>query len=476
MLRNFPLKLKPESLKVNVNFKEKSLIFLSNCPTLTTSAIFQRHRVESFYNGSTASLQSAKSDHSFHQQRLFVYCKYDKLEDGVVSNLKTLLKLVEPQISLNLIVNCDGASIKAVKNLSKKFQPHKLTFIVDINSNTINRDVLSKNFELREVKHLWNDLNPQSQHQLADYGVQFQGKSMKLSDFLEESSPLWKELPIDSLINHQTLQIDKPIENDTKFYVRRKFIDSTARCNRWDQERCEYVDEYDKPIKTFDEITGIEATKVILLADEPKAGKTSTFKSIATRLKDKFNSKWIVFIDHHHHADVYRSCKSVEWNQHKLAQFMSQEILQLCEFEQKIFEKFFIDGRVIVLLEMNVFYQEILNFAVRIQELSQNQLWISSWPQHARKLELALNTSAVKLVPFDGENRREFFVNFLHSKGIEKEDEIEERLKELEDFLQWHNKEDNFPCDIPLMLRMIAELYESSMEGEFEMRNLDSRV
>lgn len=226
------------------------------------------------------------------------------------------------------------------------------------------------------------------------------------------------------------------------------------------------MDEYDKPIKTFDEITGTEVTKVILLADEPKAGKTSTFKSIATRLKDKFISKWVVFIDHHHHADVYRSCKSVEWNQQKMAHFISQDILQLQEFEQKIFEKFFVDGRVIILLEMNVFYQEILDFAVRIKEQSQNQLWISSWPQHAGKLEVALNTSAFKLVQFDDENRREFFIKFLNSKEIVDEEEIEFRLEELEDFLQLHSKEDNFPCEIPLMLRMIAEFYENSLEGK----------
>jgi tRNA A37 threonylcarbamoyladenosine biosynthesis protein TsaE len=255
---------------------------------------------------------------------------------------------------------------------------------------------------------------------------------------------------------------------DTGIFIRRKFIDTTARCNRWDQERNEYVDEYDKPIKTFDEISGTEATKVILLLDETKAGKTSTFKSIATRLKDKFTNKWIIFVDHKHHADVYRTCKSTEseWNQSKLAQFISEEILELKDFEQKMFEEFFVEGRVVILIEMNVFYQEILDFAVRIVEMSQNQLWISSWPQHADKLESAFNISAFKLVPFDSENRREFFIKFLNSKGINEEQEVEGRLKELEDFLQIHSKEDNFPCDIPLMLRMIAEVYENSLAGE----------
>lgn len=289
---------------------------------------------------------------------------------------------------------------------------------------------------------------------------------MKLKDFLSESSPLLKELPLNFLLANKNLQIDKKIINDTKYYVRRKFIDRTACCDRWDHERNEFVDEYDKPIKSFDEISGTESTKVILLADEPKAGKTSTFKSIAVRLKDKFTSKWVIFIDHHHHADVYRTCKLIDWNQHKLAQFISQDILQLQEFEQKIFEDFFINGRVIVLLEMNVFYQEIIDFAVRIQELSKNQLWISSWSQHAEKLELAFKTKAFKLVPFDEENRREFFTKFLNSKKIEDENEIEKRLEEIEEFLLFHHKEDNFPCDIPLMLRMIAEVYEKYLEGE----------
>ena len=295
--------------------------------------------------------------------------------------------------------------------------------------------------------------------------VNFQGIEMKFKEFLPENSQSLKELPLNILITKNYLSISNKIENDTKYYVRRKFIDSTARCNRWDQERNEYVDEYDKPIKTFDEIAETEIIKVILLADEPKAGKTSTFKSIATRLKAKFVDKWIVFIDHKHHADVYRTCKSVECNQQKLSSFISQDVLQLIEFEQKIFEEFFIEGRVIVLLEMNVFYQEILDFAVRLKELSQNQLWIATWPQHANKLELAFHTKSFKLVPFDDENRREFFENFLNSKGITEKEEVESKIKELESFLQLHNKEDNFPCDIPLMVRMIAEVYENSLAG-----------
>jgi tRNA A37 threonylcarbamoyladenosine biosynthesis protein TsaE len=265
------------------------------------------------------------------------------------------------------------------------------------------------------------------------------------------------------MINENSLIISSAIENDTKYYVRRKFIDSTARCNRWDQERNEYVDEYDKPIKTFDEISDTESTRVILLADEPKVGKTSTFKSIATRLKDKFINKWIIFIDHKHHADVYRTCKSTEWNLSKLTQFISQEILQLREFEQKIFEEFFNDGRVIILLEMNVFYQEILDFAVRINQMSLNQLWISTWTQHADKLEAAFNVTSFKLVPFVYEDRKEFFMKFLIAKGIT--EDAEEKFNELEEFLQIHNKIDNFPCDIPLMLRMIAEIFEDSMKG-----------
>lgn len=189
-LRSFPLKLKPECLKVNVNIKDKNLIFLSNCPPLTVSAIFQRHRIESYYNGSSTSIQSGKSDSSsqlvWHQQRLFIYTKFDKLEDSEVHQIKNILKVMETfdcKLSLCLIVDCDGASLKVVKNITKKFQPYKLAFVVDISGNTINRDVLSKSFELREVKHLWNDLNLQSQNMMTEYGVEFQVKLQKLSKF-----------------------------------------------------------------------------------------------------------------------------------------------------------------------------------------------------------------------------------------------------------------------------------------------------
>jgi len=467
-LRESKYKLKMESLKVNTNIKDKSIIYLSNSPTMTIQAIFQRHKIESFHIGSSSSLQSHKSDQLFHNQRLFVYITHDKIDDKLLQHLKTIMKTLEGfdgRLVLTVIINCEGRSMKLLKNIAKKFFPCKIAFIIDVSSNTVNREVLTKTFDLRDSKYTWNDLTQPSQQLLYDIKVNFQGKDMKLKEFLPETSQTLKDLPLNILITKNYLTISHKIENDTKYYVRRKFIDSTARCNRWDQERNEYVDEYDKPIKTFDEIAETESIKVILLADEPKAGKTATFKSIATRLKEKFVDKWIVFIDHKHHADVYRTCKSVEWNQQKLSSFISQDVLQLLEYEQKIFEEFFIEGRVIVLLEMNVFYQEILDFAVRLKELSQNQLWIATWPQHANKLELAFHTKSFKLVPFDDENRREFFENFLNSKGIVDKEEVEGKIKELESFLQLHNKEDNFPCDIPLMVRMIAEVYENSLAG-----------
>lgn len=472
-LRASKFKLKPESLKVNAIIKDKSLIYLSNSPCLTIQAIFQRHKIESFHLGSSSSLQSQRSDQYFHTQRLFLYMTHDKTEDnGTVQFIKAIMKSVEnveSQLSLTVVVNCESKSIKLLKNIAKKFQPYKIVFIIDVNSNTVNRDVLSRNFDLRDIKYTWNDLIMATQQMLMDMKINFQGVEMKLKEFLPENSSSLKELPLNAIMKSGHLNVSHKIENDTKYYVRRKFIDSTARGNRWDQERNQYVDEYDKPIKSFDEISGTEATRVIFLADEPKAGKTATFKSIATRLKEKFVNKWIVFIDHKHHADVYRTCKSIEWNQAKLAAFLSQEILQLQEFEQKIFEEFFMDGRVIVLLEMNVFYQEILDFAVRIKELSGNQLWISSWPQHANKLEAAFKIKAFKLVPFDDQNRREFFEKFLNSKGIFEKEELDRKIQDLESFLQIHNKDDNFPCDIPMMLRMIAEVYENSLAGKQEI-------
>lgn len=180
-LREFPIKFKPESLKVNVNLKEKNLIFLTNSPTLATFAIFQRHRVESFYNGSSSSLQSGKSDSSqqiWHQQRLFLYSTIEKIDESEILNqIKGFLKVMETfdcKLSLNIVIKCDGASLKAVRNISKKFQPHKLTFVVDVNENTINRDVLSKTFDLREVNHVWSDLTSQSQHGMMDFEVEFQ--------------------------------------------------------------------------------------------------------------------------------------------------------------------------------------------------------------------------------------------------------------------------------------------------------------
>jgi hypothetical protein len=205
-----------------VNIKDKSLIYLSNCPLLTLQAIYQRHKIESYHLGSSSSLQSQKSDCSYYQQRFFIYTNIDKLnENNVVQDLKILLKPSETSIDTQLVVNCDTKSIKMLKNVAKKLQPHKLTFIIDLASNTVNRDVLSKTFELRDVKHLWQDLTPQMQQKLMQFPVIFQGKEMKLCEFLKEGSPAWKDLPLNYLVNDQFLQISEKIENDTKYYVRR---------------------------------------------------------------------------------------------------------------------------------------------------------------------------------------------------------------------------------------------------------------
>jgi hypothetical protein len=100
-------------------------------------------------------------------------------DNEILHQIKGILKVMETfecKLSLNIIVNCDGASLKALRNIAKKFQPYKMIFVIDINGNTINRDVLSKNFDMREVKHVWSDLTKESQSLMMDYGVEFQVK------------------------------------------------------------------------------------------------------------------------------------------------------------------------------------------------------------------------------------------------------------------------------------------------------------
>lgn len=116
-------------------------------------------------------------------------------------------------------MNCEDKSIKILKSIAKKFHPYKLAFIVEVSSNTINRDVLSRTFDLRDVKYTYNDLTQQTQQMLLEINMNFQGIEMKLKEFLppDKSQNSLKELPLNSLItSNGQLKISSKIENDTK--------------------------------------------------------------------------------------------------------------------------------------------------------------------------------------------------------------------------------------------------------------------
>lgn len=437
-----------------LNANDKILFISSNCPKLALQAIYQQVRDIT----------------DFESYFIFTDLEAIKDEKFFDSSVKALLACTAP----SLIIDCNG-EVDDVIEIYHKFIKmeinQRIIFITNKRPELINISCL-------EVCHNWNHLAKSFQQNLLQRKICFQGIEILLGDLMADLSSIQK-IPFEDFLSNKKVKIGKRLvsrKRNFDEYVERKFLPSNSKVV--DQIPFEDFDiEYDYN----DALNFNLKFRTILLFDEPGMGKSTSFKILHSRLKEKYLSHWIVFMDLKEHCKSFQVDSKITMkikNREEIVRFFCEKILKIQSFEVRLFAHLFNSDRVIVLMdgldEICPSYKKfVFDLMTAIQKLSKNQLWISTRPHLVSELKNVLNPFALKLKPFTIENRREFFEKFFISR--DKEDQnIEHKLKEVEEFLEDLQRKSFSSLSNPLLFKMIAECFDDDHNMKLSTVNLFS--
>lgn len=215
----------------------------------------------------------------------------------------------------------------------------------------------------------------------------------------------------------------------------------------------------------FDQVFKIaNETKIFILSSEAGAGKTATFENFAVRLKKKFPTRWVSYIDlkdYKHFYDVIQNFQDVK-NMFETIFTLSSEN----EFEKKIFESSFKSGNLILLWngfdEISPDYNKaVLSILNIINGNSENIQFICTRPLYSEQLRQNFSVKSYTLVPFDEVKQEEFLNEFFKAEKIDPDD-IEDHIEMVQYIVESLKVEENI--NTPLMLGMIADLIANDAE------------
>lgn len=441
-LHNLDIDLRLEGLNIDLNTNCNFLLVSSNCCQLTICAINKKCSTEMELGSIIlADLKAFQNNEIFnHAVNAIRLCAKPKL-----------------------IIDCSGQGACDVEKIVQKFRKNHIedgiVFVFDQNLAFLDIPIF-------EVKHLWNHLTEKYQQIILEKKVNFQGKDIKIGNLLEDQWISSIDLfPFKEILNGNIVEICKPeTEEKESYFVHRRFLtlDSKRNISREDKERNDNEHGVDKLLNFA------EDKPTILLCDEPGMGKSAALKFIQEKLKEKYLSRWIVFIDLKQYWRAFEVDNRITIdfsNCDIIKEFLADKILKIKDLEAQIFSQLFKFGQVIILMdgldEICPSYKKfVFNLMIAIQAFSKNQLWISSRPHLQNDVENDLNPIMFKLKPFTEENRKEYFVKFFTAKKYGDQN-IAEKIEDIDEFLKklQLDKTNRFVSN-PLIFKMLAECFD----------------
>ncbi|KAL7014891.1 hypothetical protein ACKWTF_016175 [Chironomus riparius] len=263
---------------------------------------------------------------------------------------------------------------------------------------------------------------------------------------------LLKSNQISDVLDGKTLKISSMIPNNTDFVVDRNFVFESQGKNL---EIGTVSNTYD----TIDDI--IERTtkkRLFILSSEAGAGKTVAFQQLTMRIKEKYPTKWVSYIDLKEHTMFYNASGDFE----DLGGLLNN-ILGLStknEFEMKIFEELYRSGNVILLWNgfdeiSPTFNGFILDVLGNIHENSTNVQYVCTRPLYSGQLKFVSKYYPYQLIPFNNDEQIEFLTKFFQTQKVSS-DKIEGYIKKVQSISE------RLKFNTPLMLKLIAEIHEYS--------------
>lgn len=424
--------IKEEKLKIEMDLSKISLL-LTNCVKLTATALCQQLQMK----------MKPRIDN------FFLFAKTTAVQSEKTKNL--MMKALNLVTKPTVIFECeDDVQLGEIRDVVAALNAtERVLFIVkDEGDGRFYGD----DYRITHFKHCWDDFPPASQDVLWNFDVNFQGKILKLRKLMTIPSKATEAIPFCNLLRRK-LKVSEPLVfKEIDFFIDRKFVSQSQQT------------------LSFDTLSDI--SKIILVSDDPGAGKTTTFKTFAVRLKEKFPSHWVAYLDLKQFIEVFEQNEFEEFSGiAKIAKLFAEKILHLDQFERELFSQLFADDRVIFM--MDGFDEICPNFKVFIVKLlktmkneSNNQLWISTRPHLVKELSEYLAVDYFNLKPFTKIEQRNFYYKFYEHRKIPSY-ELDRYVNGIEKLMAFLSKNRLFWSTItndiisnPLFMRIAAEIYD----------------
>lgn len=269
--------IKEDHLNISLDLSKVSLL-ISNCVKLSMTALCQQLQRD----------MKPKIDN------FFIFSKTTAVQNEKTKSMiiKALSLITKPTI----IFECeDEILIDEIKEVVKALNATERTLFVvkDEGDGRFHCD----DFPIKTIKHSWADFPLPSQEVLWNFDVNFQGKFLKLRDLMTIPSRALEAIPYCNLLRRK-LKVSERLEfKEIDFFIERKFITQSQQ-------------EFN-----FDSLADHE--KTILISDDPGAGKTTTFKTFAWKLKEKFPAHWVAYVDLKQFIEVFEQNEVEEFSDDK---------------------------------------------------------------------------------------------------------------------------------------------------------------
>lgn len=418
-----------DALKLNLNSEKSILRIFSNFPQLTLKLIHQQI--------------IANAD----------YCIYMKL--SMISD-KKILKLIEEACELYsntlLIIDCSGYN-----EIAETFESLEATTRIVLVTEEQTSFRLFRNATNVSRQHEWAQLTMESREKLMDMEIHFQGLRMKLNELFPDDSKAIESISLKALISGDLRIAERNPMSIIEYFVERKLLPASVKPVT--EVREVYEVEY-----SMDEVINFaEAQNLILISDEPGMGKTVELQVMAERLKSKFPSRWLIFLNLKEHVHAFERDGAVTRsfdNTDDLATYFCDNILKISGFEKKLFIEIFLTDRALLVFdgvdEISPSYKQfVIRLIGETYRKTKNLLLVSSRPHLATELKANLNQVAYQLKPFTKSNRLEFFKKFLNVTLGNVELAVLQKIYDFSYNLKRSDQDVSFRN--PLLMRLIAE-------------------
>lgn len=439
-LRDSEISFNLAALTIQLNSNEISVVY-SSFPQLTVRAMFQQ-----FWN-------EMSCEESFESQ--FLFLKIDSLKSDEMFDLtfEALNVCTKPTV----IVDCGEQSQSEISAVMQKLQENELNQRIAFVQRSHSNDEI-------EITHTWGQITKESQKILYERTINFQGEMMSLRTLFPFDADA-----VDAISLKDLLDGNVRIGNEFKFYndyIERTFLTQDAT-----------------EIDAEEMLIEADGQKAVLLSNEPGMGKTIELQTMAKRIKRKFISSWVVFIDLKAYIKSYEKDGKVS-NQFRsvdeIREYLLENILRIKNFEAAVFVHLFNSNRVVLLMdgfdEISPSFKEFnLGLSAAVKEKTKNQLWISTRPHLQKELQQRCGLSAYKLQPFRKQDRTKYIQEKFKAKNLNSE-EMNKKLNEIEEFLTALETNSHLWGTVsnPIILRLVVEIFDDDEEVKLVQSNFYS--